>query len=119
VATVMPPFTADRGNDSLLDALAHPYGRRRIENELRRPWKESGIENFLYSVGPSRLVLGGFQRSENTIFEGKALSEIAALRHSDPIDTLLDLVEAERGNLRVTLFSIDPEGIDLVAEWPW
>lgn len=119
VATVMPPFTADRGNESLMEALRDPELRRRIVEELQVDWDSTGIENFLFSLGPDSLRLTGFNRPENAAYEGESVAAIATMRGTDPIESLLDLVESESGDIRVLLVCIDPGGIEVAIEWPW
>lgn len=119
IATVFPPWTADRGNASLLDALADPRSRRRVLDELVRPWTDVPIENYYASIGPARLVLAGFGIAAHAGYEGRSIADIAQERHQDAAECLVELTLAENGGLSVVLFQTDIEGMKSALGWPW
>jgi len=94
----MPRFRRgrERGWDSLLVRLRDPATRRASRRRcstpptgrrlLQRGRRGSGI-----------LITGVFQDSLRSI-QGKRISEIAAARHRDPIETIFDIVVAEGGH---------------------
>jgi len=119
VATVFPPWTADRGNASLLDALSDEASRRRVLDELTRPWADVPIENYFASIGPGRLVLAGFGVAEHAGYEGRSIADIAQERGQDAAQCLVELTLAEKAALSVVLFQTDIEGMRSALAWPW
>ena len=119
VATVFPPWTADRGNASLLGALSDDTSRRRVIGELTRPWKDVPIENYFASIGPDNLVLAGFRLPAHAGYEGRSVAAVAKERGQDAAECLVDLTLAEKGGLSVVLFQIDIEGMKSALGWPW
>jgi N-acyl-D-aspartate/D-glutamate deacylase len=119
VATVFPPWTADRGSASLLDALSDDAARCRVLDELVRPWTDVPIENYFASIGPDNLVLAGFRIPAHAGYEGRSVAAIATERGQDAAECLVDLTLAEKGGLSVVLFQIDIDGMTSALRWPW
>jgi dihydroorotase/N-acyl-D-amino-acid deacylase len=119
VASLFPPATADRGVESLLEALRPgTLSRRQVLDGLLEPWAGSTLENQYAAIGPSRISLAGFTRPEHEPFEGRSLSDVAAVVGADPREVLADLVLAERGSLTVIVFHTDLEGMRTALAWP-
>ena len=118
VASLFPPATADRGVDSLLEALAGPRSRAEVLAGLDRPWPGTLLENQWAAIGPSRIVLAGFARPEHAALEGRSVADIASELGGDPREVLADLVLAERGALTVIVFHTDHEGMRTALAWP-
>jgi N-acyl-D-amino-acid deacylase len=119
VASLFPPETADRGVESLLDALRPgTRSRRQVLDGLLEPWAETTLENQYAAIGPARISLAGFTRPEHVAFEGRSVAEIAASVGADPREVLADLVLAERGALTVIVFHTDLEGMRTALAWP-
>jgi N-acyl-D-amino-acid deacylase len=119
VASLFPPATADRGVESLLEALrSGTRSRRQVLDGLLEPWAGSTLENQYAAIGPARISLAGFTRAEHAGFEGRPLSDIAASFGADPREVLADLVLAERGALTVIVFHTDLEGMRTALAWP-
>ncbi|ROS50525.1 amidohydrolase family protein [Frigoribacterium sp. PhB24] len=119
VASLFPPATADRGVESLLEALRPgTRSRRQVLDGLLEPWAGSTLENQYAAIGPTQISLAGFARPEHAAFEGLPLSEIAASMGADPREALADLVLAERGTLTVIVFHTDLEGMRTALAWP-
>jgi len=74
-----------------------PATRARIQAEMLHP--TDGTEGFYNEAGGGSgiLITGVFQDSLRYI-QGKRISEIAAARHRDPIETIFDIVVAEGGH---------------------
>lgn len=119
VATVFPPWTADRGSVSLLAALADTRARARIVTELNQPWPDVPIENYYASIGPENILLAGFSLPAFAGYDGHSLAAIAQERGQDPAECLIDLTLAEKGKLSVVLFQTDLEGMKRALAWPW
>src|SRR5947207_11332664 len=93
----IPTWAESGGWDSLLVRLRDPKTRARLHGEMARP--TGGAESFFYEAGGGAgvLITGTFQDSLRYM-QGKRISEIAAARHRDPIETIFDIVLAEGGH---------------------
>jgi N-acyl-D-aspartate/D-glutamate deacylase len=118
VASLFPPSTADRGVESLLEALGDPTARASVLAGLEQLWPGTALENQWAAIGPARILLAGFARPENAGLEGRSVADIAAELGGDPREVLADLVLAERGALTVIVFHTDLEGMRTALAWP-
>jgi N-acyl-D-amino-acid deacylase len=93
----VPTWAESGGLDSLMIRLRDPAIRQRLHREILRP--PDGTEGFYNEAGGGGgiLITGVFQDSLRTL-QGKRISEIAALRHRDPIETVFDILLAEGGH---------------------
>jgi N-acyl-D-amino-acid deacylase len=93
----IPTWAESGGWDSLLVRLRDPATRARIQAEMLRP--TDGTEGFYNEAGGGSgiLITGVFQDSLRYM-QGKRISEIAAARHRDPLETIFDIVLAEGGH---------------------
>src|SRR3989442_5670121 len=92
----IPSWAESGGWDSLLARLRDPATRARLRDEMLNPRR---AESFYYEAGggPGVLITGTFQDSLRYL-QGKYISQIAAARHRDPVETLFDIVLAENGH---------------------
>jgi dihydroorotase/N-acyl-D-amino-acid deacylase len=93
----IPPWAESGGWDALLARLREPRTRARLRSEMLHP--SGGVEGFYNEAGGASgiLVTGVFQDSLRSL-QGKRISEIAAARHRDPVETIFDIVLAEGGH---------------------
>lgn len=61
----------------------------------------------------------GFERPEHQQYAGKRLSEIAALRGQDWIETVFDLLVAEEQRIGTIYFSMDEANLAVELRQPW
>jgi len=93
----IPTWAESGGWDSLLVRLRDAKTRARLHDEMAHP--TGGAESFFYEAGGGAgvLITGTFQDSLRYL-QGKRISEIAAARHRDPVETVFDIVLAEGGH---------------------
>ncbi|HVH08159.1 MAG TPA: D-aminoacylase [Gemmatimonadales bacterium] len=103
----IPPWAESGGWDSLFARLRDPATRARLRDEMLHP---RGTESFYYEAGggPGVLITGTFQDSLRSL-QGKTISEIAAARHADPVETLFDIVLAEGGHRTDAVYAVMDE----------
>src|SRR5256712_7028227 len=107
----IPTWAESGGWDSLLVRLRDPATRARIQAEMLHP--TDGTEGFYNEAGGGSgiVITGVFQDSLRSI-QGKRISEIAAARHPDPIETIFDIVVAEgRHRTDPVLFLVSEPGV--------
>lgn len=113
----IPAWAHSGGTDSMLLRLKDPATRARIRAELLAP--PNVTDRFMRAAGgPAGVIVLPFADSLAR-FTGKRLSEIAALLHQDPIETLFDLVTEERARTGAIYFIMSEPDVDsaLVKWW--
>jgi N-acyl-D-aspartate/D-glutamate deacylase len=97
--------------------LRDPATHARIRAELTAPPARS--DRFMRAAGgPSGVLVLPFNDSLKT-FTGKRLSDIAAARHQDPIETLFAFVIAERGRTGAIYFIMSEPDVEAALRHPW
>src|SRR5881296_3340307 len=113
----IPSWAESGGWDSLLARLRDPATRARLRDEMLNP---RGTESFYYEAGGGDgvLITGTFQDSLRYL-QGKYISEIAAARHRDPVETLFDIVLAENGHRTDAVYSVmnEPDVQTAMKTW--
>ena len=115
LTAMLPPWSEEGGR--LFARLDDPAERARIREEVLRPsgdWEAMGRQ-----FGPQRVMPIGFRRAEHKPFVGKRLAEIAAARGQEWVDTLLDLIAAERQNIATIYYGMSEDNLPLQLRQPW
>jgi len=107
LASRVPAWAHEGGNDALLARLGDPATRRKISSEMRRR-----------GMG-SKTLLIGFDSESLKPLVGKTLQEVARMRGKDQVETLLDLVLEDRARTRVVSFSMSEDNIRKQLHQPW
>jgi N-acyl-D-amino-acid deacylase len=112
----IPAWAHSGGVDSMLLRLQDPATRARIRTELTIAPRST--DRFIRAAGgPSGVLVIPFADSLKR-FTGKRLSEVAALRHKDPYETLFNLVIAERARTGAIYFLMsEPDVRQALATW--
>jgi N-acyl-D-amino-acid deacylase len=113
----IPPWSRAGGYEELFKRIADPPTRQRIVEEMRRP---AGWENLCLSAGsPERLLLVEFKTEALKPLTGKRLAEVARGRGTDPENTILDLIAADRTRIGVVFFLMSEDNVRRQIRLPW
>ena len=113
----IPAWAHSGGVDSLLARLRDPASRARIRAELLAPPKPS--DRFMRAAGgPAGVLVLPFADSLRR-FSGQRLSDLARARHQDPIETLFDLVTAERARTGAIYYLMSEADVDTALKAWW
>jgi N-acyl-D-amino-acid deacylase len=113
----VPPWAREGGPDALFKRIQEPATRERILEEMRRP---AGWENLCLSAGsPERLLLVEFKTEALKPLTGKRLFEVARQRGTDPENTILDLMAADRTRVGVVFFLMSEDNVRRQIRLPW
>jgi N-acyl-D-aspartate/D-glutamate deacylase len=115
LSAVLPTWTAAEGK--LFENLADSGIRRRIRESMLDP--DGGAEMLSSGRDASGIMPIGFERPEHQQYVGKRLSEIAAARGQDWIETVLDLLLAERQRIATIYFSMSEDNLPMQLRQPW
>jgi len=118
MSAFVPPWASDGGTAKLVEQLKDPVARRRIRRDMLTPG--GGWDNEWQEItGPSSVLIGVVQNPTLEPYMGKTLAQVAALRHTDPINTLLDLLAEDNGYTQVAVFGMSEPDITLALKQPW
>src|SRR5947208_3180176 len=112
----IPTWAESGGWDSLLIRLRDPATRTRLHAEIVNPQTESF---FVAAGGGSGVLITGTFQDSLRYMHGKTVAEIAALRHRDTVETLFDIVLAERGHRTDAVYAImqEPDVQAAMKQW--
>lgn len=111
---VIPPWYHAKGPDALIGMLGED--REAIKRDIR---ERHDFENFVAGCGWERIVVSSVSGAANKRFEGKSVSEIAALKGlDDPADAALDLLAEEELSVGMIVFSMDEADVVEIMRHP-
>ncbi len=105
----MPPWVQAGGLEAWIKRLKDPATRRRVIAEMRLP--HAKWENLFRLAGAEGTLFLGFKNEKLKPLTGKRLSEVAAMRHQSPEDTIIDLVIEDGSRVEVAYFLMSEENI--------
>jgi N-acyl-D-amino-acid deacylase len=118
LSAFIPPWAHDGGTARLIERLRDPAMRRRIRREMLAA-DESWDNEWQEIPGPSAVLIGVVQSPALLAYQGKTLAQVAALRRTDPIDALFDLLIEDRGFTSVAVFGMSEPDVALALRQPW
>ncbi|HXH27628.1 MAG TPA: D-aminoacylase, partial [Candidatus Polarisedimenticolia bacterium] len=118
LAASLPPDASEGGNEALVARLKDPAERARLRKEIEGP--SQGWENLFHNIGRAdRILIAGVHQPANKKYQGKRLSEVAAMRGVDPIDAMFDLLAEENGAVDAVYFEMSEEDVRRALQVPW
>ena len=100
----LPSWSKDGGPERLMAALKDPGDRARMKREVER------IENSW---------LTNFTQPQNSIYDGRLLTDIAEMREQDPADALFDLLIEESLGISVVGLGISEQTLPTFVSHPY
>jgi N-acyl-D-amino-acid deacylase len=114
----IPRWALAGGLEGLYPRLKEPATRARIAREMATPGL--GFENLCLLAGsPERILLVGFKTDALKPLTGRTLAQVARERGTDPWQTILDLVVADRTRIEVVFFLMSEENVRKQVRLPW
>ena len=118
MSAFVPPWAHDGGDVKLVERLRDPAARRRIRWDMLDP-KGTWDNEWQEIPGPSSVLIGVVQNPALRQYQGKTLAQVAALRHTDAIDALLDVLAEDKAYTYVAVFGMAEPDITLALRQPW
>jgi dihydroorotase/N-acyl-D-amino-acid deacylase len=118
MSAFVPPWAHDGGDAKLIERLRDPAARRRIRRDMLDP-KGTWDNEWQEIPGPSSVLIGVVQNPALKAYQGKTLAQVAALRHTDAIDALLDILAEDKAYTYVAVFGMAEPDIALALKQPW
>jgi N-acyl-D-amino-acid deacylase len=121
ITSDMYVYTASSNSiDSRIPAWAHSGGDEAMYKRLEDPAARKKISDELHQRGPmARTLLVGLRPATMKPLIGKTLTEVAATRGKDEIETMLDLVLEARSRIQVVTFTMSEDNIKKELRQPW
>ena len=114
----MPPWVQEGGYNRWAERLRDPEIRKRLQEEIAGPG--DGWENLYYNAGsPEKLLLLGFKNDTLKHYTGKTLQEVANLRGTDPVTTMMDLVIQDGSRVGTAYFLMTEENVKKQIKLPY
>jgi dihydroorotase/N-acyl-D-amino-acid deacylase len=118
LASSLPPGVADGGVAKLLERLKDPSVRAKIKQEMATEHKT--WENlYLGSGGAKGILVAGFVNPDLKQYDGKTLAQIATVQKKAPLDTLFDLVLADKAQTGALYFIANEDDLRYGLKQPW
>lgn len=110
LAATLPPWALEGGTEATLSRLRDNSMRERLKREISADtnvWENI----YLGSGGAEGVLVSSVGSSPLEKWQGKRLSEIAGAREQKPLDALLDLILADRGQTGAIYFMMSEEDL--------
>jgi N-acyl-D-amino-acid deacylase len=106
---LLPPWVLDGGTEKMLQRLNRKSVRDRIREDIKRGI--DGWENYLRLTGAEKVMVTNLKTSDFGAFDSRFLVEIMKARMSDEVDTLCDIIAAEKGGASMLMHAMSEEGV--------
>lgn len=118
LGAAMPPWVQEGGFQAWVERLQDPAIRERLIQEISTPTDE--WENlYLMSGGPQNMLLAGFKNPDLKPLTGMTLAEVAEMRDTPPIETMMDLVVEDGSRVGTIYFMMSEENVRKKIAKPW
>ncbi len=118
LSACLPPAASEGGITALVARLKDPAERARIRREIEHP--SGGWESLLENTGgPEGVMIAGVRSESGKKYQGKRLTEVAAMRGADPIEAMFDLLVEENGSVDAIYFEMAEEDVRGALGAPW
>ena len=118
LGSALPPWMAEGGLEKMLERLHDPAIRARVKQEMSV--EHADWENlYFYSGGPSGVMLASVVAPELKPLTGKTIAQIATEQKKDPLDTLFDIVLADKGQAGALYFIANEQDLQTGLKQPW
>ena len=118
LGAAMPPWVQEGGYDAWARRLQDPAIRERLVTEITTPTDD--WENlYLMAGSPENMLLAEFKNPELKHLTGKTLAEVAVMRGTSPIHTMMDLVVEDGSRVGTIYFIMSEENVKKKIAKPW
>jgi N-acyl-D-aspartate/D-glutamate deacylase len=118
MSAFIPPWAHDGGDKALIARMKDPAMRKRIRADMLSTagtWDNEWQE----IPGPEAVLVSVVQNKKLLPIQGKTLKDIAAMRHVDPIDALMDILIEDDAFTECAVFGMSEPDVLLALQQPW
>ncbi|MEO1201554.1 MAG: D-aminoacylase [Pseudomonadota bacterium] len=114
----MPPWVQEGGYDAWAERLKDPAIRERLRVEMTTPTND--WENLYLAAGSAdKILLVDFRSEALKPLTGKTLAEVAAMRETGEVDTMMDLVIEDGSRVGTVYFLMSEDNVRKKIALPW
>ncbi|HEU5140166.1 MAG TPA: D-aminoacylase [Bacillales bacterium] len=113
LTTVLPPWSLEGGIPTCLERIRDFSTREKIKNELQE--EQDDWDNLVVSTGWQSIIVSAV--SKNQSYEGRSILDISNELGKHPIDTALDLLLEEDGNVSIVYYHMASSDVEQVIRW--
>ena len=118
MSAFVPPWAHDGGDKALLARLKDPAARAKIKRDMQTP--DASWDNEWQEIpGPEAILVSVVQNPKLLALQGKTIKQIAAERHTSPIDALLDILVEDDAFTECAVFAMSEPDIVMALQQPW
>lgn len=114
----MPPWVQEGGYDAWSQRLQDTAIRERLVNEITTP-TDAWENYYLAAGGAGNILLSGFKNPDLKHLTGKTLAEVARMRGTAPITTMMDLVVEDGSRVAAIYFVMSEDNLRKKIAQPW
>ncbi len=110
LTSCLPPYLFNGGFMAGWKRLQDPATRQKLAAEVRQSGND--WENMFQLAGSTdNILLTAFEVDSLKKYNGKTLGQIAAIWHKDPVETVMDLIVADKSRVETTYFLMSEENV--------
>ncbi|MFF2853491.1 MULTISPECIES: amidohydrolase family protein [unclassified Peribacillus] len=113
LTTLLPPWSLEGGISDCLERIRNASTREQIKKEVSEEQKD--WDNLVVSTGWQNVIVSSL--SINKQFEGRSILDISKELGKDSIDTALDLLLEESGNIGIVYYHMSSSDVEQVIKW--
>jgi len=113
----MPPWVQEGGLDAWINRMKDPVVRKKLIKEMTTPTND--WENLFLAAGPQGVLFTSFRQDSLKYLNGKRLSEIAAMRHQSPAETMIELVTEDHSRVETIYFHMTEDNVKKELRLPY
>ena len=114
----MPPWVQEGGYGAWAKRLKDPAVRERLKREMTTP--SDSWESYYSEAGsPENVLLVAFKNPKLKPLTGKTLAEVAAMRGTSPVETMMDLVIEDSTRVGTIYFLMSEENVRKEIRCSW
>ncbi len=114
----MPPWVQEGGYGAWAKRLRDPAVRERLKKEMTTP-SDSWESYYMEAGTPDNVLFVAFKNEKLKLLTGKTLAEVAAMRGTSPVETMMDLVVEDSSRVGTIYFLMSEENVRKQIRKPW
>ena len=114
----MPPWVQEGGYGAWAKRLKDPAVREQLKREMTTP-SDAWESYYLEAGSPANVLLVAFKNPKLKPLTGKTLAEVAAMRGTSPVETMMDLVIEDSTRVGTIYFLMSEDNIRKEIRRPW
>ncbi len=118
LVALVPPWAMEGGTSRMLERLADPESRERMEKDLMEGIPD-WFNHYLAMGEWDNCMVASVKTEENKRFEGKTVAEVAEMTGKSPADAVWDMLLEEGGSVPAVYFLMSEEDVKYAMARPW